>query len=232
MMELNIDPDDELMPKRIILEKMQIDPRRARFPFCIVWTPLPVISWFLPFIGHIGICREDGVILDFAGPNFVCVDNFTFGAVARYIQLNREEQCCVSPFAEHEIPDRYGQSDLVTEMMTWDDALRKSTQEFQHHSYSLFTCNCHSFVANNLNRLGYGGTGRWNVVNLATFIFLKGHWVSKGAIVKSFLPFVLVLSLGLMFGGWTFLIGLAFFALILVGWFLLGTYFFQGLIQL
>ncbi|CAJ2659498.1 unnamed protein product [Trifolium pratense] len=59
---------------------MQIDPRRSRFPCSIVWSPLPVISWFIPFIGHIGICREDGVILDFAGPNFVCVDNFPFGA--------------------------------------------------------------------------------------------------------------------------------------------------------
>ncbi|XP_042480869.1 protein RTE1-HOMOLOG-like isoform X2 [Macadamia integrifolia] len=225
-MELNTDPDDELMAKRFVAEKMQIDPKRARFPFCIVWTPLPVISWFLPFIGHIGICREDGVILDFAGPNFVCVDNFTFGAPARYIQLNREE-CCVSPFTDPEIPERYGH-----EMTTWDDALRKSTQEFQHHSYNLFTCNCHSFVANNLNRLGYGGTSRWNVVNLATFIFLKGHWVSKGAIVRSFLPSVLVLGLGIKFGGWTFLTVLASFAFILVGWFLLGTYCFKGLIQL
>ena len=24
-------------------------------PFSIVWTTLPVISWFLPFIGHTGI---------------------------------------------------------------------------------------------------------------------------------------------------------------------------------
>ncbi|KAK9165408.1 hypothetical protein Scep_000599 [Stephania cephalantha] len=45
--------------------------------------------------------------------------------------------------------------------------LRKSTREFQHRSYNLLTCNCHSFVANNLNRLGYGGSGKWNVVNLA-----------------------------------------------------------------
>lgn len=68
-----------------------IDPKRSRFPCCIVWTPLPGLSWFVPFVGHIGICREDGVILDFAGPNFVCVDNFTFGAPTRYIQLSKEQ---------------------------------------------------------------------------------------------------------------------------------------------
>jgi hypothetical protein len=71
----------------------QIDSRRARFPCCIVWTPIPFITWLVPFIGHIGICREDGVILDFAGPNFISVDNFAFGAVARYIQVNSDQVC-------------------------------------------------------------------------------------------------------------------------------------------
>jgi hypothetical protein len=70
---------------------LQIDPRRSRFPCSIVWSPLPVISWFIPFIGHIGICREDGVILDFAGPNFVCVDNFAFGSATRYFQIPKEK---------------------------------------------------------------------------------------------------------------------------------------------
>ncbi|XVF62127.1 hypothetical protein PTKIN_Ptkin08bG0192200 [Pterospermum kingtungense] len=193
---------------------MQIDPRRKRFPCCIVWTPLPVLSWLIPFIGHTGICREDGVILDFAGPNFVCVDNFAFGAVARYVQINKDEH-----------------DDTRRETLTWDDALRKSTQEFQHRSYSLFTCNCHSFVANNLNRLGFR-SGGWNVVNLAVLLCLKGRWVSKTAFVRSLLPFVIVSGLGLALGGTTYLSFLALFAFLLVGWFLLGTYCFKNLIQL
>ncbi|KAJ4731313.1 Protein RTE1 [Rhynchospora pubera] len=68
-----------------------IDPKRARFPCSIVWTPLTFITWLVPFIGHLGICREDGVILDFAGPYFVSVDNLAFGAVTRYIQINGDE---------------------------------------------------------------------------------------------------------------------------------------------
>ncbi|KAJ6732822.1 hypothetical protein OIU74_004718 [Salix koriyanagi] len=120
---------------------------------------------------------------------------------------------------------------LGTDALAWDDALLKGTQEFQHHSYSLFTCNCHSFVANNLNRLGFH-SGGWNVVNLATLIFLKGQWVSTGAMVRSYLPFVVVCGFGLIFGGMTFLTFLAFFTSLLVGWFLLGTYCFKDLIQL
>ncbi len=33
-----------------------IDSENQRFPYCIVWTPLPLISWFIPIIGHTGIC--------------------------------------------------------------------------------------------------------------------------------------------------------------------------------
>ncbi|OVA08709.1 Protein of unknown function DUF778 [Macleaya cordata] len=232
-METHADADRALMLGETMPRIMQIDPKRSRFPCCIVWCPLPILSWLVPFIGHIGIGREDGVILDFAGPNFVCVDNFAFGAVSRYIQISKEK-CCISPsVAEHESQIGYDQSEHRREIMTWDDAIRKSTQEFQHRSYNLFTCNCHSFVAHNLNRLGYGGgLCRWNVVNLAVLIFLKGQWVSKAAIVRSFLPFVIVFSLGLMLGGWSFLTALASFTLIIVGWFLLGTYFFKSLIQL
>lgn len=38
----------------------KIDPKNDRFPFCIVWSPLPVITWFLPFIGHLGIADAQG----------------------------------------------------------------------------------------------------------------------------------------------------------------------------
>ena len=34
----------------------KIDQDKNRYPFCIVWTPLPLISWFIPIIGHTGIC--------------------------------------------------------------------------------------------------------------------------------------------------------------------------------
>ncbi|XP_059642728.1 protein RTE1-HOMOLOG [Cornus florida] len=230
-MDPNADPDHHLLIEHIVPQTMQIDPRRARFPCCIVWTPLPVISWLIPFIGHIGICREDGVILDFAGPNFVCVDNFAFGAVTRYIQINKEK-CCISPYpAAYKSEEEFNQEESGSDTLTWDDALCKSTQEFQHRAYNLFTCNCHSFVANNLNRMDFQAGG-WNVVNLAILIFLKGKWVSKASMVRSYLPFVIVFGLGLTFGGWTFLTFVAFFTFLLVGWFLLGTYCFRNLIQL
>ncbi|GLD58016.1 transmembrane protein 222-like protein [Lates japonicus] len=52
----------------------KINPEASRYPYCIVWTPIPVLSWLLPFIGHMGICTSTGVIRDFAGPYFVSVN--------------------------------------------------------------------------------------------------------------------------------------------------------------
>lgn len=114
---------------------------------------------------------------------------------------------------------------------TWDDFLRKSTQEYQHHTYNILTCNCHSFVANNLNRLEFQGGG-WNVVNVAIMIFMKGKWVSVKSMIQSYLPFVIIFFVGIIFGGVSFVWFLGLFAFVLVGWYLLGTYCFKNLIKL
>ena len=40
----------------------RIDPSKARFPYCIVWSPIPLLTWLFPFIGHMGICSSDGLL--------------------------------------------------------------------------------------------------------------------------------------------------------------------------
>jgi hypothetical protein len=37
--------------------KKSVDVENNRYPYCIVWTPLPLISWIIPIIGHTGICK-------------------------------------------------------------------------------------------------------------------------------------------------------------------------------
>ena len=94
IMDLKTAYDVEHMTSRIqhdLWPLDEIDSKKAKFPCCLVWTPLPVVSWLAPFIGHVGICREDGAILDFSGSNFVNVEDFAFGAAARYVQLDREK---------------------------------------------------------------------------------------------------------------------------------------------
>lgn len=132
-------------------------------------------------------------------------------------------------FLSHHHTQRYK---LLDADATWDGALKKGVQEFQNRSYNLFTCNCHSFVANNLNRLFYAGHDKWNVVSLAALMFLRGRWVSAAAAAKTLVPFAVVLAVGAFLGGTTFLLGLLAFAAAMTGWFLVGTYCIKGLVEL
>ena len=70
------------------LGKLGVDPSIDKYPYCIVWSPLPPITWILPFIGHTGIAGSDGIIYDFAGPYSIGKDHMAFGSPTRYLQLN------------------------------------------------------------------------------------------------------------------------------------------------
>ena len=65
-----------------------IDHQRLRYPCCILWSPLPPITWILPFIGHTGIADQNGVIYDFAGPYTIGRVNMAFGPPTRYLKLD------------------------------------------------------------------------------------------------------------------------------------------------
>ncbi|KAI5079805.1 hypothetical protein GOP47_0005284 [Adiantum capillus-veneris] len=109
-----------------------------RFPRSIVWTPLPIVSWLAPFLGHVGVCREDGIIVDFAGSYYVNIDSFAFGAAARFVHLD-EQQCCFPPYLSgHTCKSGFEHAQVGT-ALSWDDGLRSCMQHFQHKSYNPFT---------------------------------------------------------------------------------------------
>ena len=62
--------DDHFLSQNLI---DRIDVPRVKYPHSIVWTPIPLLTWLFPFVGHMGIARTDGVIRDFAGPYYVSV---------------------------------------------------------------------------------------------------------------------------------------------------------------
>lgn len=140
-------------------------------------------------------------------------------------------QCCFPPnLSAHTCKHGYLHAEYGT-AITWDHALQTSLLYFENKTHNLFTCNCHSFVANCLNRLCYGGSMSWNMVNVGALVLFKGHWVDFRSIVRSFLPFIVVVCLGVFMVGWPFLLGLLSFSLLLIGWFLLGTCLFRNLLE-
>lgn len=214
---VDVDASFKSSSKRLV----PLDVQKARFPCCLVWTPLPVVAWLVPFVGHLGICREDGVILDFAGSYFIMVDSFTFGAPAKYLQLDLEECCFPQRLVDHSCQVSAMHTDTAS---SWDDCLRRGMGHFQHRAYNIFTCNCHSFVARCLNVLAFRGSCTWNVVDLAVMMAIRGRWVSTRAMFFAYAPAASILTLGLALVGWWFLFWWLAFVVILIGWFVSGTY--------
>ncbi|TRZ15600.1 hypothetical protein HGM15179_011531 [Zosterops borbonicus] len=173
------------------------DAERGRFPHCVVWTPIPVLTWLFPIIGHMGICTSAGVIRDFAGPYFVSVSAsctqqrllplLTGGGAAG-------EQCKGN--SSH--PSRYWKLDpskvYATGPNAWDTAVHDASEEYKHRMHNLCCDNCHSHVALALNLMRYDNSTSWNMVKLCFFTLLYGKYVSIGGFVKTWLPFVLFLG--------------------------------------
>lgn len=57
-------------------------------PRAVVWTALPLITWLLPLIGHVGITRAGGCTTDFSGPFTVTVGS---------LMCALEQHQCASP---------------------------------------------------------------------------------------------------------------------------------------
>jgi len=65
-----------------------LDLARSRLPYAVAWCPLPGITSFLPVVGHMGIADSRGVIMDFAGPYCIGVDQMSFSKPYLYYQLD------------------------------------------------------------------------------------------------------------------------------------------------
>lgn len=163
----------------------KIDVAHERYPFCIVWTPIPLITWLLPFVGHMGICNSEGIIHDFAGPYYIGQDCMAFGDPVKYWDISH----LLGP--KKDTPAQY----MVTPQRTmevYDEAIASTTGYFrQTQMYNFFCNNCHSFVASCLEA-GHVGNRSWNMVKLAFYLFFCGKYISFGRFMKAHLPFLLI----------------------------------------
>lgn len=158
-----------------MLTELPIDHHSRRYPFSIVWTPIPLLTWLFPFIGHMGVAMSSGIIRDFAGPYFVSEDDMAFGRPTKYWQLR--------PYLA-----RGGQNG-------WDHAVTQASEEYKTRMHNLCCDNCHSHVAMALNLMQYDGSTKWNMVNLAVLMLVKGRYVSVAGFLKTWMPFMLVVSI-------------------------------------
>ncbi|MES1913636.1 MAG: hypothetical protein MHM6MM_005813 [Cercozoa sp. M6MM] len=150
-----------------------VDVQCNRFPFCVVWGPLPLLSWLCPLIGHMAICDSRGRVHDFAGSYFIGVDNFMTGAVCRYARILPEE-------VSEETAKR------------WDEAIENADEEFRQRVHNLCCNNCHDHTLMALQEYGLRVPG----VALYTLRFLlyQSRFVNAAQAVRLLLPFIIIVA--------------------------------------
>lgn len=153
-----------------------VDPSRNRYPYCLVWSPLPPISWVLPFIGHTGIADSSGVIYDFAGPYHIGKEYMAFGEPTRYIQLDPRK--CFD--------------------LDWDRGVESGCNMYSRRMHNICCDNCHSHVAATLNFMKYANSDNYSMVGIGAWFFFQGRFTSLGAAIKTYAPFTVILLICLL----------------------------------
>ncbi|VDO27897.1 unnamed protein product [Haemonchus placei] len=149
----------EAKDSRMVVDE-EIDIARHRFPYCIVWTPLPVLTWIFPLIGHMGIATSRGIIRDFSGSYCVTEDDMGFDWPTMYWRLSAD---AVEGGAE-----------------AYDRAIREASDEYKGRVHNICCDNCHSHVALALNTMRYGGSDSWNMFKLGFYVQIYGKYTGIG----------------------------------------------------
>ena len=164
-----VEEDNESLSKRG--NKYKIDKRNNRYPFCIVWTPIPCITWLLPCIGHAGICDSNGVIHDFSGPYYVSIDDMAFGNPTKFVILKLSQR----------------------EFNDYDKAVQSAMIKYNKMDYNFFCNNCHSFIANALNKLKYQGRSDYTMVDVWWMLCTRTKYLSWGDFFKTYSGFIFII---------------------------------------
>ena len=162
--------DKNILGKKSLMQ-YKIDKERQRYPFCIVWTPIPCISWLIPSIGHAGICNSEGIIHDFAAPYYVSIDNMAFGNPTKFAILELSQK----------------------EFYEYDKAIQTATIKYNKMDYNFFTNNCHSFIAYALNKLKYKGRNNYTMVDVWWMFCTRGKFLTFGDFVKTYSGFLFMI---------------------------------------
>ena len=174
--EINIIKQDEEINKDLIIlnsntqlniNTKKINPQKNRYPYCIVWTPIPFLTYLIPSIGHTGIANSEGIIHDFAASFYISIDEMSFGKPTKYFQLDLDER----------------------EKYEYDKAIEKGDLKYNHEMHNLFWNNCHSHVAYILNLIKYKGKDNYTMVDIWWMLILKGKYISFLAFIKTYLGF-------------------------------------------
>merc|ERR1712061_1180 len=101
-------------------------------------------------------------------------------------------------------PTRYLQLDpRQVKGDSWDSSVQRATGEYSKRMHNFVLDNCHSMVARALNYMQYQGVkgrdagrgGGYNMFWIGAWVFFRGRHSGTMGIVKTWLPFFLIVTI-------------------------------------
>jgi transmembrane protein 222 len=176
-------------------------PTQEDLAFTILWSPLPPITWILPFIGHTGIANSRGVASDFQGPYYVGDQGrMAFGNPTRALKIdisgipgrNIYKMCApIGIFSFLFLTRQFVHSGGEAR---WDAAIEEANNTYRERMHNICCDNCHSHVACALNRMPVKDYGvvQWDMVKICFQIFFRAKFLSWRAVLIQFVPFLIL----------------------------------------
>ena len=156
---------------KLNIDNNKIFPSKNRYPYCIVWTPIPFLTYIIPFIGQTGIANSKGIIHDYSASFFVNIDDFSFGKPTKYLQLDLNEK----------------------EKFDYDKAIEKGDLKFRTLIYNFFRNNSHMYVAYILNQIKYKGKSDFSMIYIWWILIWRGKYISFLSFIKTYIGFFIFL---------------------------------------
>lgn len=157
-------------------ENTLLDKRNHSLSCCVLWTPIPVLTWLIPVFGHIGVSDSDGTVYDFVGPYYINKGRLSFGDPRKKWVINIDPS-------------------------TWNQAIEETSHFFEHVNYDLLCSNCHYFAAAVLQRINYPQIipiYQWTTgatVKIALGMMIHGRSLSLRDTLITWGPFIFILLL-------------------------------------
>mmetsp|Transcript_4205 Transcript_4205/g.8666 ORF Transcript_4205/g.8666 Transcript_4205/m.8666 type:complete len:284 (-) Transcript_4205:166-1017(-) len=176
-----------------VVDQGKFDFRRNRFPYSVVFQPLPPLTWLCPLIGHMGICDSQGRVHDFQGPYTVRVDTMMLGRATRYLPLD-----------PHMVRANLLHGETVQQR--WDRILEDGDADFSGKMHMIICQNCNHHVAKCLNLMEYCGISKRSCGGFGCFtmwfwMFFAGRFAGVRGFVTTIVPFVLAVGIYFVYWG-------------------------------
>ena len=135
-------------------------------PCSILWTPIHPITWFAPFVGHMGITDSSGRLHDWGGGPIRATSpsEMMFGAPCRYLCLAaiRTWNLTICRSADPVFASRALRPFAPKDPAAWDAAISQADEDYLEHMHCM-VCghDCHSHVAHALDLQAGSGSNPW-----------------------------------------------------------------------